>query len=188
MMAPTFIPSLRTYHDLTHAGAGTLPGFVALVGGYLAVWLAYSLFAALLQYNLSTYFLSSEGTGPLALLVNAGLLLAAGAYQFSTMKESCLSQCRRPMIFYLQDWRPGIRGAFQMGLQQGVVCVGCCWALMMLAFIGGAMSLFWMGLATLLMTVEKLPELGKFITKPLGITLIFASAFFLGRVLALTYS
>ena len=80
------------------------------------------------------------------------------------------------MAFYFSHWRDGPAGALRMGVQQGVACLGCCWALMALAFVGGTMNLVWMGVAMVLMTVEKLPEIGRYITAPLGAALLAGSA------------
>lgn len=186
MMAPTFAPSLRTYDDLRHSGAASTAGFLALLGGYLIVWLGFSLAAALLQFKLADLSDPLAVSSQMSSWANAGLLLLAGVYQFSPLKESSLSQCRSPLIFYIQRWKPGVKGAFHMGFLQGLICVACCWALMALAFIGGAMSLLWMGVATVLMTLEKLPQIGKHLTRPLGYVCVFASAAMVGRALALT--
>ena len=183
MMAPSFAPALKTYDDLIHAGAGTVQGFVALICGYLSVWLLYALFGALAQWQLSEQL--SPGAID-SLWLHAGLLLVAGLYQFSSLKNACLNRCRAPLTFYLAYWRDGAGGAFTMGLRLGLICVGCCWALMLLALIGGAMTLVWMGAATVLMTVEKLPQPGRYLTQPLGLILIFAAALFAGRAIALT--
>ena len=76
------------------------------------------------------------------------------------------------MTFLLANWRNGLGGALRMGLKQGVACLGCCWALMALAFVGGTMNLVWMGAAMLIMTVEKLPAVGRYVTAPLGAALV----------------
>ncbi len=176
MMAPTAVPALRTFRDLTRAGAGGEREFAALLGGYLAVWLGFSGLAALAQAGLSGLGLVDGAGRSAALWLNAALLLAAGLYQFSPIKEACLSKCRAPLTFFMERWRPGPRAAARMGMDLGVACLGCCWALMLLAFVGGTMSLVWMAAGTLLMTLEKLPELGRPITRPLGFALIGASA------------
>jgi len=171
MMAPTLVPALRTYDDLRHTAAVPRGGFWALVGGYLAVWLGFALVAAGLQLALA-------GLGGQAMLWGTPLLLAlAGLYQFSPIKEGCLSKCRAPLTFFMGAWQPGLTGAARMGLRLGAICLGCCWALMALGLIGGAMSLIWMGLATLLMTLEKLPQIGRRITIPLGLALLAGAGF-----------
>ncbi len=185
MMAPSFFPALKTYDDLTYAGAGSLSGFAALLAGYLSVWLLYALLAAYLQLRLSGYLRSSDTGGAVSAGMQGCLLLGAGLYQFSNIKEACLSQCRAPLTFYMQHWRTGVTGAFHMGVHLGVVCAGCCWALMALGLLGGAMSLVWMGIATVLMTLEKLPQVGRYLTRALGYTLIFAATVPFGRAVSL---
>ena len=162
MMAPTALPALATYDDLGHAAPTR---FGALVAGYLAVWLGFSLAAAGLQLALFDAGLVSAFGDSRSGLLNAALLALAGAYQFSPLKEACLSGCRAPLTFFFQHWQAG---PWRMGLRLGLVCLGCCWALMLLAFAGGVMNLAFMGLAMVLMAAEKLPELGRPLTKPLG--------------------
>jgi predicted metal-binding membrane protein len=171
MMAPTALPAVATYEDLGAAGADTR--FAALVGGYLAVWLGFSVLAAgaqlaLFDAGLLDPFGSSLSTG-----LSATLLALAGAYQFTPLKEACLSKCRAPMMFFLQHFE---EGPWRNGLRLGAVCLGCCWALMLLGFVGGVMNLAFMGVATVLMTVEKLPSIGRRLTRPLGVALLAAAA------------
>ncbi len=172
MMAPTFVPTLRTFRDLTATNAASTHSFAALLFGFLLVWIGYSALAAALQLGLARAGLVGPFGSSLSLWLTAGLLLLAGAYQFSALKEACLSKCREPLAFFLGNWAEGARGAAQMGLKLGLVCLGCCWALMALAFVGGTMNLVWMGVATLLMVLEKLPEIGRLVTRPLGVGLL----------------
>jgi len=167
MMAPTALPAFATYDDLSRSEAATR--FGALVGGYLLVWLGFSVLAAGLQMALFRAGLVSAFGDSRSGLLSAVLLLGAGLYQFSAIKEACLSKCRRPISFFMQHWD---EGAFRNGLRLGAVCIGCCWALMLLAFVGGVMNLGFMALATLLMVLEKLPEVGRRVTRPLGVALI----------------
>lgn len=177
MMAPTFVPTLRTYFNLTHTEAATGANAFGLVAGYGLVWLGFSAIAAFAQLSLARFeFVDRLGQSQ-SLWLTAGLLAVAGAYQFSTMKEACLSQCRAPLMFFMGHWQPGARGAVLMGLRLGAVCLGCCWALMALGFVGGVMNLVWMGIATLLMALEKLPQIGRVVTRPLGLVLLAASVF-----------
>jgi len=172
MMAPTLVPTLRTYGDLTHTSAASGGLFAVLVGAYLMIWLGYSALAAVAQQMLAGVGLLDAGGASVSWGVTAALLAVAGAYQFSSLKEACLSQCRAPMTFFMAHWSPGFGGAARMGVRLGLVCLGCCWALMALAFVGGVMNLVWMGLATVLMVVEKLPQLGGYVTRPLGVILL----------------
>ncbi len=163
MMAPTALPAFATYEELSRtARAGS---FSALVGGYLAVWLGFSVVAALAQIGLFSAGLISAFGDSLSPVLSAFLLALAGLYQFSALKESCLSKCRQPLMFFMQHWDDG---PWRNGVRLGLVCLGCCWALMLLAFVGGVMNIAFMGLATLIMVIEKLPDLGRYVTRPLG--------------------
>jgi len=171
MMAPTALPAFATYDDLAHAQSGTR--FGALVGGYLLVWFGFSLLAASLQMGLFLAGLLDPLGQSLSRVLSGALLIGAGLYQFSALKEACLSKCRRPLTFFMQHWD---EGALRNGIRLGAVCIGCCWALMLLAFVGGVMNIAFMGLATFVMIFEKLPDLGRFITRPLGVVLCVSGA------------
>ena len=166
MMAPTVLPAFATYDDLAHSAETR---FAALVAGYLLVWLGFSAIAAGAQMVLfQAGWLSAFGDSRSGFL-SAGLLAVAGAYQFSPLKESCLSRCHRPLAFFIAHWD---EGPARNGVRLGLVCLGCCWALMALAFVGGVMNLAFMGLATVIMVLEKLPDLGRWLTRPLGAALL----------------
>ena len=173
MMAPTALPAFATYDDLGHAGETRLG---ALVAGYLAVWLGFSVIAACAQMVLFNGGLLTAFGDSRSGVLSAALLALAGLYQFSPAKAACLLRCRRPLAFFMAHWD---EGAWRNGLRLGLVCLGCCWALMALAFVGGVMNLAFMGLATLVMVLEKLPELGRYLTRPLGAALLCASAWVL---------
>lgn len=112
--------------------------------------------------------------------ISGGLLVLVGAYQFTRAKEICHGVCHSPMMYFLGQWRTGFAGGVRMGLGLGAFCVGCCWGFMVLGFTGGVMNLAWMGLATLFMVIEKLPQMGHYVTKPMGIALIVAGVAVLG--------
>ena len=176
MKAPTTVPALKTYTDLGHAGAASASGFAALIGGYLVVWLGFSAVGAAAQVLLSDFGLIDPLGRSTETFLNAALLALAGAYQFSRLKQACLNSCRSPMMFFMSHWRPGIAGAFAMGLRLGATCLGCCWALMLLAFVAGTMNLAFMGLAMALMAMEKMPAIGRYLTVPAGIALLAGAA------------
>ncbi len=171
MMAPTAVPAFATYDDLSHSGETRLP---TLVAGYSAMWIGFSALAGAAQVLLvQTGLIGTLGQSQSALLTS-GLLIGAGLYQFSALKEACLSRCRAPLTFFMSHWD---EGPWRNGLRLGAECLGCCWALMLLAFVGGTMNLAFMGLAMILMTLEKLPDLGRYVTKPLGLGLVVAGCF-----------
>jgi len=172
MMAPTFAPTLKTYHDLTFTNAAQNWGFWALLLGFLLIWAGFSALAALLQLQLANAgFLSADGAS-VSLGLTSALLALAGVYQLSALKGACLSKCRAPLTYFFGHWQAGPVGALRMGLHLGLICLGCCWALMLLGFVGGTMNLMWMGVATVLMTLEKLPGPGRWLTWPMAILLL----------------
>ncbi len=175
MMLPTIVPALRVFGELGSVRATDGPSMAALALGYGAVWLAFSAAAAALQLGLAKAGAMGGAGLTLAPWATAGLLLAAGAYQFGTAKAACLAKCRHPLMFFMEHWAPGPGPAFGMGARLGLWCVGCCWLLMMLGLIGGAMNLLWMGAATLFMVLEKLPEIGRYLTRPLGMALLIGA-------------
>ncbi len=175
MMAPTFVPALSTWLDLP-VPAGRPASAAALTAGYLAVWLGAALGFAALQMGLARLGLVAADGTSVSHPLTALLFLAAGAYQFSRLKAACLSRCRAPLTQFLALWRPGLAAPFAIGLRMGADCLGCCWALMALALVGGMANLVWMGLATALMALEKLPEIGRPLTRPLGWALLVGGA------------
>ncbi|MEZ5913128.1 MAG: DUF2182 domain-containing protein [Paracoccaceae bacterium] len=185
MMLPTFVPALSTFADLGHAGAGGARAMAALVAGYMLVWLGAAAAGALAQAGLSKAGLLSPLGVSLSPWLTAALLFLAGGYQFSRLKQACLTKCRLPLTFFIERWRPGPLAALRMGAQLGALCLGCCWALMALGFVGGTMNLLWMGAATAFMVLEKLPDIGRWLTRPAGWLLIFTGFWALTRALTL---
>ena len=102
------------------------------------------------------------------------ILLLAGAYQLTPLKQACLTQCRNPMAFFFAQWREGATGALAMGARHGVICVGCCWALMALMFVFGAMNLLWMAALGVVMLLEKAAPRADVAGRWLGLVLIAA--------------
>ncbi|QHQ35462.1 DUF2182 domain-containing protein [Algicella marina] len=179
MMGPTFVPTARTYEDLISTGAGTRAGFVGLISGYLFSWFGFGALVAVAHHGfLQAGWLSAMGRSQ-SVLFSAVLLAVAGGYQFTSAKERCLAHCRSPLMHLLADWRPGFGGGAWMGARIGLFCIGCCWAIMMIGFVGGAMNLLWMGIATLIMTLEKLPDIGRWLTRPLGLGFLLAAMWYL---------
>ncbi|MCB2128775.1 MAG: DUF2182 domain-containing protein [Rhodobacteraceae bacterium] len=183
MMLPTFVPALRGFADLGAAGATDRAGIAALVAGYLVVWLGASVAGAGAQWALARAGLLTPFGASLSPWLTFLLLIGAGAYQFTALKDACLTKCRMPLTYFIERWRPGAPAAFSMGLHLGALCLGCCWALMALGFVGGVMNLIWMGAATLFMTLEKLPDIGRPLTRPAGVALIAAGGFVALRAL-----
>jgi predicted metal-binding membrane protein len=116
-------------------------------------------------------------------VVGGLLLLAAGAYQFTPLKNACLAQCQSPLSFILTSWREGARGAFTMGLRHGAFCVGCCWALMVLLFVAGVMNLAWVAAIAAFVLVEKLAPGGRVVSWVAGVVLLAWGAWVLATSL-----
>jgi len=171
MMLPTAVPVLSSLLDVLQRRADVR--WWAFVAGYLAVWALFAGAAAVLQWRLLGLGLVDQH-GQAGPRLSAAVLAMAGAYQFSVMKQRCLTECVSPMTFFLRHWRHGTVGALRMGVRHGATCVGCCWALMLLGFVGGLATWWLMPLATALMVVEKLPRLGRRVTVPLGSALLVA--------------
>ena len=173
MMLPTMVPTLRAYEDLIQSANGTRAGWLGVLLGYAIVWVAFAALITAAQLWLASAGLVDElGTAPTWL--SAGLLVVVGAFQFTRVKEVCHGVCHAPTMYFLGHWRTGALGGLRMGLGLGAFCVGCCWGFMALGCVGGVMSLLWMGAATLFMVIEKLPQLGAFVTRPMGYALIAA--------------
>jgi predicted metal-binding membrane protein len=165
------VPTLRAYEDLMQSANGTRAGWLGVLLGYAIVWVAFAALIAAAQLWLASAGLVDElGIAPTWL--SAGLLVVVGAFQFTRVKEVCHGVCHAPTMYFLGHWRTGALGGLRMGLGLGAFCVGCCWGFMALGFVGGVMSLLWMGAATLFMVIEKLPQLGAFVTRPMGYALI----------------
>ncbi|WP_299196280.1 DUF2182 domain-containing protein [uncultured Tateyamaria sp.] len=181
MMLPTLVPTLRSYEDLMVSANGTRVGWLGVLLGYFVVWVAFAALISAVQLAL-LYGGIIDMLGISKTTTFAGLLLlAVGLFQFTRAKEICHGVCHSPMTYFLGHWRTGFAGGLHMGLGLGAFCVGCCWGFMALGFVGGVMSLLWMGLATLFMVIEKLPQIGHVVTKPMGVLLV------LGGISVLAY-
>lgn len=159
MMVPTALRAISVFASLTarRGPARSVPAAVALfVGGYVLAWVGYALLAAAGQAALARTALLTPMVQSASIWLSASILLAAGAFQFTALKDHCLSKCRTPLAFFLAEWRDGMSGAVRLGLRHGGYCVVCCWALMAVMFVVGAMNLLWMAVLTLGMLVEKL--------------------------------
>jgi predicted metal-binding membrane protein len=177
MMIPSAAPLVLLYgrvlrHRAAQDALAYAPSLIVLVG-YLSAWLAFSLGAAALQEALqnadriSAMMLWSKSAE-----LSATVLAAAGLYQLSPLKHACLTQCRSPAQFLARHWRPGPGGAFRLGALHGAYCVGCCWLLMALLFVGGVMNLLWIAALTAVVLLEKLSRSGERIGRVLGVILL----------------
>ncbi len=182
MMLPSAAPAILLYSRVRASRAttsGIAPPWLFLTG-YVIAWLGFSLIAAMAQLAL----VKSDWIGAMDLRASApalvgGALIAAGAYQLTPWKDACLSSCRSPAQFLTRHWRPGAFGALRLGLLHGATCVGCCWLLMILLFVGGVMNLAWVALLASLVAVEKLASRGPLVARWTGVAMIIGGAIFL---------
>ncbi|MCA3921906.1 DUF2182 domain-containing protein [Burkholderia sp.] len=177
MMTPGAAPLVMLYRRVLRqrgdGEAGSALTSVALLAGYLATWLAFSIGAALLQAMLQPAgLISAMMLWSKSAVLSAIVLALAGLYQSSPLKRACLRQCRAPAAFLVAHWRPGVAGSFLLGVRHGVVCVGCCWLLMVLLFVGGVMNVVWIAALSLFVFVEKVLPGGERIGRALGVVLI----------------
>ena len=174
MMLPTMVPTMRSYEDLMASADGTRIGWIGVLLGYSLIWVIFSVVISAVQMGLLSLSIVDMMGKVKSLWVSAALLILAGAFQFTRVKEVCHGVCHSPMSYFIGHWKTGLNGGVRMGISLGAYCVGCCWLFMVLGFAGGVMNFLWMGLATLMMVLEKLPQLGHFIIKPLGVILILS--------------
>jgi predicted metal-binding membrane protein len=162
MMLPSASPLLLLYGAMARRSVEETAGrqIYALAAGYLVVWTVFSLVATALQRGLAALLLVSPMMEVTSSRVSAALLLLAGTYQLTPIKHACLRTCQSPLGFLMTRWRSGLSGAFRLGLEHGAYCVGCCWALMLLLFVGGVMNLTVIAALTAFVAVEKLVPLG----------------------------
>jgi predicted metal-binding membrane protein len=184
MMLPSAAPAILFYGTLVRRNRerGTiLPAVWTFVAGYLFVWTAFSLVAALLQAILLEARLITPMLVSASTALSAALLIAAGIYQFSPFKNVCLRHCRHPLEFFTMRWQAGALGAFRMGLDHGLYCLGCCWLLMLLLFAAGAMDLLWVALISAFVFAEKLLPGPQYTSRAAGLGLLAVGVFVLFR-------
>ncbi|RWB31345.1 MULTISPECIES: DUF2182 domain-containing protein [unclassified Mesorhizobium] len=179
MMAPSAAPTVLLYARVhRHALAqGQLQDKLAPTGvfmaGYLLVWLGFAVAATALHWLLEREaFVSATMMSSQSRWLSGIVLIAAGLYQLSPLKNACLSHCRAPTAFLARHWRPHAVGALRLGALHGAFCVGCCWMLMALLFVGGIMNLVWVAGLAILVLAEKLFPAGQWVGRAAGIALI----------------
>jgi len=186
MMLPSVTPTVLIYASVARKSAkqGTPVAPTGLfVSGYIAMWMGFSALATLAQWRLEQALLLSPMMVSKSTGLGALLLIVAGVYQWLPLKDKCLQKCRSPVDFISTHWQTGTLGAFKMGLSHGGYCLGCCWALMSLLFVGGVMNLLWIAVITLFVLLEKVLPLGDKGGRVLGVLMIVTGAMigFMGR-------
>jgi len=170
MMLPSAAPALDLYLRLSRRlGEARFVHVAAFTGGYLIIWAMFGAAVAALQVAAASWIASLPANA-----LAGGLLMLAGGYQLSALKAACLKACRSPLAFFMGQWRDGLRGAARLGAAHGLTCLGCCWALMGLMLIAGAMNILWMAALGVLMALEKLMPGAERVGRALGPAMILA--------------
>lgn len=160
MMLPTAGPMILTYAEIAETALRKGEHIVSphvLIGGYLTVWLGFAGIATLVQLGVMS-LAAWPDMSSLEAPASAMLFIVAGLYQFTALKRACLTACQSPFSFFFLNWTDRRRGVFRLGVRQGLFCLGCCWATMLLMFAAGAMNALWMALLGLVMLTEKMTK------------------------------
>jgi predicted metal-binding membrane protein len=179
MMLPSATPMILIFSKVAKKREADRRSFTptwTFLAGYLLVWTGFSVIATALNW-----FLHDSGTltsmmGRTTPVIGGILLIAAGIFQWTTIKDACLAHCRSPLGFLMSNWREGASGALAMGLKHGVYCLGCCWMLMVLLFVMGVMNLLWIVALTLVVLAEKVLPKGRMLSRALGVALVIWGA------------
>jgi predicted metal-binding membrane protein len=179
MMLPSAAPMIQLFSAISRKNEennGTRVPTIVFVVGYITVWGGFSLIATLFQWGLEELTTLEPMMANTSPFFGSALLVVAGIYQLTPLKHTCLRHCRSPIDFLGHRWRSGAKGALIMGLEHGVFCLGCCWALMALLFYGGIMNLYWIIGLALFVLLEKGMPAGHWIGRFSGIILIIWGA------------
>ena len=181
MMLPSAAPLLLLYAGALRGRGEPRAGrqLFVMAAGYVLVWAGFSIAAAVLQRALASALVLTPMMEPDTQVVAAIILAIAALYQLTPLKRACLRVCRAPLAYLLQHWRPGMAGAFRLGVDHGLYCLGCCWALMLLLFAGGVMNLAVIVTLTLWVLVEKLAPFGEWTARVSGVALLALAAWML---------
>lgn len=175
MMTPSASPMVLTYMKINRQQGNKLKpvwGTAVFFFGYLLIWTLFSAVATVAQGGLHAATLLSpmmETTSP---IWGGIILIAAGVFQFTPLKQACLSHCRTPLGYFMTEWREGNWGALVMGVRHGAFCVGCCWLIMALLFVAGVMNLFWIAIIAAYVLAEKLLPSGHKLSHVIGVLLM----------------
>lgn len=179
MMIPSAAPMILLYARVVRRAKSRRQMEVSLIpttsfaAGYMLSWFGFSLFATVLHWSLvTTGLVHSMMMWSTSSALSAGFLIAAGVYQLSPVKNKCLEHCRAPADYLSRHWHGGSTGALRMGVTHGMYCIGCCWLLMGLLFVGGAMNLVWIGGLAVYVLIEKISPFGQLIARMTSLALL----------------
>lgn len=174
MMLPGAIPMILLFTNIARRRqrpeAAALTG--AFAAGYVVAWGGFSLGAVGVQYLMAEAAVISPMMHTTNVALAGAILIGAGIWQWTPLKDTCLRHCRSPLNFLLRDWRDGASGAFAMGLHHGGYCLGCCWVLMLLLFVGGVMNMLWIAGLALYVLLEKVMPAGRWLGRLAGLLLV----------------
>ncbi len=159
MMLPSAAPMILTYAEIADTAARKKEPVVSpfmIAAGYMTVWFGFAVTATVAQLLLTRVALLDAGMAPASGLLSGAIFIGAGLYQFSALKHACLTQCQQPFNFFFANWKTTPRGVFKLGVRQGLFCLGCCWAMMLVMFAVGVMNVVWMAALAMVMTIEKI--------------------------------
>jgi len=179
MMSVTAAPVLLLFAAVQakHNRPGASLAVLLFGLGYLTVWIGFSAGATLAQWALHQAAMLSPAMAASSPRLAGGVLIAAGAYQLTPWKQACLTHCRSPLGFLMTNWRDGKLGALHMGMNHGVYCLGCCWALMCVLFVVGVMNLVWVAALTGFVLIEKTGPAGAMVARVAGAAMVIAGIF-----------
>ena len=186
MMLPSAAPMILTYAEIADTAAAKNEPVVSpfvIAAGYTAVWFGFAIAATFAQLALTRAALLDANLAAASGLFSGAIFIGAGVYQFSALKHACLTQCRNPFQFFFPRWATTPRGVFKLGLRQGLFCLGCCWAMMLVMFAVGVMNVIWMAALGVVMTLEKIGS-GKRFTYAVGVGLIAIGLAFIATSVA----
>jgi predicted metal-binding membrane protein len=172
MMLPSSLPLVRMYGAASSGAPDRARSLAAFLGGYAIVWSGFGALAFAGDAALHAGVAASPWVADRDWAIAPAVLLLAGAFQFSSLKDACLRACRHPASFLRRHYRRGPRGGFALGARHGIFCVGCCWALMLVMFAAGAANLIWMAALTALMVHEKTRPSGERTVPLTGVVLL----------------
>jgi len=181
MMTPSAAPMILIYARVGRQAAIEDKPFAAtgwFASGYLLAWTGFALLATAAQWGLDRAALLDSMMASASNVLGGIVLIAAGVYQWTPLKDLCLAKCQSPFLFIQQQggFRRDIAGSCLLGLRHGAYCVGCCWVLMALLFVGGVMNVLWIAALAVLVMPEKIAAMGRVIARIAGVALIAAGA------------
>src|SRR5215470_1551681 len=184
MMAPSAAPMILMYARVGRQGRAEGRPLAAtgwFAAGYFLVWIGFSLAATTVQWGFERAALLDSQMTSISNVLGGIVLILAGVYQWTPLKDACLAQCQTPLGFLMRHggFRSDAAGCLMLGIRHGAYCVGCCWLLMTLLFVGGVMNVLWIALLALLVLVEKLAPFGRWVARIAGIACVTAGAWML---------